>query len=141
MDELPELLCSHYEDAYHRGRCERATHGAQSHDPETRHFILMQLRVCDAGIIEEAWFDSQGCIYCEAPASILALHCESKSIDEFMQFELVTYLELTQLDQVSMPSSCHKLAWIAFHNALRSTNTEYEDVHLNFGGPSLGEES
>ena len=141
MDELPELLNSHYEDPYHRGHCERATHGSQSHDPLTQHFILMQLRVSDEGMIEEAWFDSQGCICCEAPASILVMHCESKSIDEFMQFDVEAYLTLTQLDLVPMPPSCHKLAWTAFNNALRSTDTEYEDGHPKFGGPSLGEET
>jgi nitrogen fixation NifU-like protein len=141
MDELPELLLSHYEDPYHRGQCDRATHCSQSHDPNSQHFILMQLRISDEGVVEEVWFDSQGCVYCEAPASILAQYCEAKSIDELSEFDSASYLALTQLDQVSAPSSCHMLAWTAIQNALRSTDIEYEGGHPMFGGPSLGEES
>ena len=141
MDELPKLLLSHYEDPYHRGLCERATHGAQSHDPDSQHFILMQLRVSDVGVVEEVWFDSQGCAYCEAPASILAQYCELKSIEELNEYKCASYLALTQLDQVAAPSSCHMLAWTAFQNALSSTDVDYEDGQPLFGGPSLGEES
>ena len=141
MDELPDLLHSHYEDPYHRGQCERATHGAQAHDPDTEHFVLMQLRVSDEGAIEEAWFDSQGCIYCEAPASILAMHCEAKMINALIDFDTASYLALTQLDRVAAPASCHKLAWTAFHDALRYTDIEHDNGHPKFGGPSLGEES
>lgn len=154
MDELPELLISHFEDPYHRGQCERATHGAQSHDPDSQHSVMMQLRVRDDGTIEEAWYDSQGCIYCEAPASILAMFCESKAIDELMDFDVPAYLALTQLDQVAAPTSCHTLAWSAFQRALR-ISADFEDGdfegdlgrgdlergHPLFGGPSLGEES
>jgi len=141
MDELPEFLRTHYEDPYHRGRCKRATHCSQSHDPESQHFILMQLRIGDEGVIEEAWFDSQGCVHCEAPASILAQYCESKSIHELIDFDNASYLALTQLDQIAEPLSCHLLAWTALQEAIRSTDIEYEGGHPMFGGPSLGEES
>ncbi len=141
MDEFPEFLLSHYEDPYHRGQCERATHVSQSHDPETKHFIMMQMRSSNDGVIEEAWFDSQGCVCCEAPASILAQFCESKSIEELIDFDSASYLALTQLDQISTPTSCQMLAWTAFQNALRSTDIEYDGSHPMFGGPSLGEES
>ena len=141
MDELPDLLLSHYEDPYHRGRCERATHGSQTHDPNTMHFVMMQLRVSDEGVIEEAWYDSQGCVCCEAPSSILAQYCESKSIAELIEFDVVSYLALTKLDQVAGPSSCHMLPWDALQNALSSTDIEFEGSQPMFGGPSLGEES
>lgn len=141
MEKLPELLLSHYEDPYHRGSCERATHSSQSHDPDTQHFVLMQLRVGEGGVIEEVWFDSQGCEYCEAPASILAQFFESKTIKELDDFERVSYLTLTQLNQVAAPSSCHLLAWSAIKDALKSTDVEYEADQPIFGGPSLGEET
>lgn len=141
MDELPEILRSHYEDPYHRGQCERSTHAAQAHDPDTQHFILIQMRVSDEGVVEEAWFESQGCIYCEGPASIVAMHCEEKRIDELMNFDVPAYKSLTQLDQLEDPPSCHSLAWEALHNAIRATDADNEGEHPKFGGPSLGEES
>ena len=141
MDELPELLLSHYEDPYHRGRYDRATRGSQSHDPDSQHFVLVQLRVSDEGVVEEMWFDSQGCVYCEASASILAQFCESKSIEELNEVDGASYLALTQLDQVTAQPSCRMLAWTALQDSLKSTDIEYEDGHPMFGGPSLGEES
>ena len=103
--------------------------------------ILMQLRIDDEGVVEEAWFDSQGCVHCEAPASILVQYCESKSIRELIEFDDASYLALTQFDQVAAPASCHMLAWTAIQDAIKSTNSEYEGGHPMFGGPSLGEES
>ncbi len=141
MDEVPELLRSHYEDPYHRGSCERATHASQSQDAESSHLVLIQLRVSDHGVIEEAWFDSQGCIYCEAPASILVQYGESKSIEEIIVLDEASYIALTKLDQLPSPQSCQMLAWTALQHALNPTETEYEEGRPIFGGPSLGEES
>ncbi len=139
MQEVPELLQSHYEDPYHRGSCERATHGAQAHDPDSQHFILMQLRVSD-GTIEEVWFDSEGCLYCEAPASILAQYCEGQSIEEAMLLDNAAYLALTQLNQLVVPTTCQELARDALRNAISADDDEL-DGQPKFGGPSLGEES
>jgi len=149
MDAIPALLQSHFEDPYHRGSCERATHGSQAHDPGSRHFVSMQLRIDERVVerregdahrlIEEAWFDSQGCVYCEGPASMLVQYCEGKSVDEFEGLDDSFFLRLTELDRIAEPASCQMLAWTAFQAALYST--EFDDNRPLFGGPSLGEES
>ncbi len=141
MSDIPELLLSHFEDPYHRGCCERATHAAQEFDSDSQHFVVMQLRIDDSGIVEEAWFDARGCLACEAPASILAQFCESKSMVELSELTESQYVELTQLEQLSAKSSCSQLAWAALQNALQSTDEELDCDHLTFGGPSLGEET
>ena len=144
MSNIPDLLQSHYEDPYHRGAAERATHSAQATDTDSRHFVVMQLQTGDHGVIDEAWFDARGCLYCEAPASILAEFCESKSIAELHALGLHSYFELTQLDRVTNRPSCCELPLIALQNALRSAELDPEadsSDTLTFGGPSLGEET
>ncbi len=152
MDAIPKLLQSHFEDPYHRGSCERATHGSQSHDRSTHHFVSMQLRIDEAGdnasyeangdcprLIEEAWFDSQGCVCCEGAASVLVQYSEGKSVAELGNLEESVYLQLTELNRIAEPPSCQMLAWTALKAALNST--EVDDNRPLFGGPSLGEES
>ena len=141
-DDIPELLKSHFEDPYHRGDCERATCGSQSHDSATGHFVAVQLWTVD-DLVAEAWFDAAGCWQCEAPASILIQFCEGKSIEELSNLDSEFYLTLTQLDRLKTPSNCQLLAWIALQAALRSSESDMDsaDDRPLFGGPSLGEES
>ncbi len=139
MDSISALLLSHFEDPYHRGSCERATHIAQFHDLGSQHYIAIQLRIDEQGTIEEAWFDSQGCMQCEGAASILVQYCEGKSIDDFEELDEAFYLKLTEQDLNSESSSCQLLAWNTFQAALHSTDVD--DERPLFGGPSLGEES
>ncbi len=141
MSDIPELLLSHFEDPYHRGCFERATHAAQVLDADSQHFVVIQLRVNDSGIVEEAWFDARGCLACEAPASILTQFCESKSIVELIGLTDAQFAELTQLERLSSKSNCRQLAWHALQKALQSTDEEFDCDRLTFGGPSLGEET
>ena len=148
MDTIPELLQSHFEDPYHRGNCERATQCSQSYDRASQHFIAVELRIDDGGddhvrVIDEAWFDSQGCVCCEGAASILVQYCEGRPVAELEQLDDAFYLKLTELDRIEEPASCQMLAWTAFQAAINSTedSLEVDDNRPLFGGPSLGEES
>jgi nitrogen fixation NifU-like protein len=143
-DAPPELLISHFEDPYHRGDCERATHAHQAHDPATEHSVAISLKVNEERHIEEAWFESAGCLFCEAPASILVQYAEGKSLDKLGAADCAFFLKLTHLDSLAHATSCQQLAWRALQGALRSADAEAElldEGRPMFGGPSLGEES
>lgn len=139
--DIPDLMLSHFEDPYHRGEAERATHVAQAVDEASQHFVVMQLQVDELGTVEEAWFDARGCSVCEAPASILAQYCETKSIAELSQLSEDEYIEMTQLGAIAHRPSCSTLAWQALQAALNATEMDSDQDYLTFGGPSLGEES
>lgn len=69
-----QLLQEHFEDPYHRGDCEIATHAAQFREPSTQCEIRFEFAVDDLQRILEAWWDGDGCQHCEGLASLL---CES----------------------------------------------------------------
>ncbi|MEZ6086714.1 MAG: iron-sulfur cluster assembly scaffold protein [Pirellulaceae bacterium] len=70
--QLDQHLMDHFEDPYHRGVCELATHEASGRNPLCHDVLQITLRLdSDDGSIEEAWFSGEGCVVCEAAASML----------------------------------------------------------------------
>lgn len=70
------LLQDYFDDPYHRGHCEMATHLAEGENPDSKCQIRFEIAVSDSGEILEAWWDGQGCMFCEGSASILAEQVE-----------------------------------------------------------------
>ncbi|TWU59762.1 NifU-like protein [Rubripirellula tenax] len=146
QDIYEEHVLDHYEDPYHRGPFESATHAHDGKNPLCGDVIHIDLKLSDDGKIDEAWFDGQGCVISQASASMLIEKIEGKSLKEVLQFSATDMLELFGPKLTPNRQKCCLLSWRVLQTAVHSPvgspgeATNGEDG-ASFGGPSLGEES
>ena len=138
MTTLPREILEHYEDPYHRGECERATHGAEVENAACGDTIVVQLRVANDRI-EQAWFDGEGCQLSQAVASMLMEQVEGKSLDEIDTLSPDQLLSGLEIELSAAQRLCCQVAFDAVHAAFNSVDDEFGDGP-SFTGPDLGDE-
>jgi len=137
-----EHVLDHYEDPYHRGRCERPTHVHEDDNPLCGDVIKIEMRINDAGKIEEVWFDGEGCCISQAAASMLVEEIDGKSIDDVRAFTAEQMLELFGPRLTPNRQKCCLLSWRVLNSAIfASVDDEDQMEGPTFHGPDLGEES
>ena len=141
-----EHVLDHYEDPYHRGRCERATHRHEDDNPLCGDVVQVELRVDRDGRVEEAWFDGDGCCISQASASMLVEAIEGKTVEELTRFSADDMLKLFEAKLTPNRQKCCLLPWRVVQSAVFSpTNGDDDvgstDVGSTFSGPDLSEES
>lgn len=144
QDIYEEHVLDHYEDPYHRGDLEAATHGDEGKNPLCGDVIQVSLRLGRDGRIEEAWFDGEGCVISQASASMLIEKIEGKTVEEAKEFTANEMLDLFGPKLTPNRQKCCLLSWRVLQSALHSPlneNSDDDDDGPNFGGPSLSEES
>jgi len=136
-----EHVLDHYEDPYHRGSCDNATHEHEDDNPLCGDVISIQLKL-KAGRINEAWFDGDGCCVSQASASMLVEELEGKTVVEAQRFAAEDMLKLYGPRLTPTRQKCCLLPWRVIQQALFSPINGDDDSDDNhFAGPSLGEES
>lgn len=144
QDIYEEHVLDHYEDPYHRGPLEGATHAHEANNPLCGDVIHIDLRLDEDGKIAEAWFDGEGCVISQASASMLIELVEGKTVDEVKEFSADKMLELFGPKLTPNRQKCCLLGWrvlqSAVHAPLDGSSDESNDGP-SFGGPSLSEES
>ncbi|OYP32241.1 Fe-S cluster assembly sulfur transfer protein SufU [Rhodopirellula sp. MGV] len=143
QDIYEEHVLDHYEDPYHRGFLENATHEHQGKNPLCGDVIEIYLRLDSEGRVSEAWFEGEGCVISQASASMLIEKVEGKTAEEVREFSANEMLELFGPKLTPNRQKCCLLSWRVLQSALHSPIGEDGDDEddPNFGGPSLGEES
>jgi nitrogen fixation NifU-like protein len=150
QDIYEDHVLDHYEDPYHRGSCQRATHAHEANNPLCGDVIHVDLRLAPDGTIKEAWFDGEGCVISQASASMLMEKIEGKTLEEVRQFSADEMLKLFGPKLTPNRQKCCLLSWRVLQSAMHSPvdmqsaiepgSAEVSD-DPHFGGPSLGEES
>ncbi len=142
MDEediYQEHVMDHYEDPFHRGPCEGATHRHEDDNPLCGDVVQVELQIDPNGAITEAWFDGDGCCISQASASMLVEKVQGKTVEEVRQFTADDMLELFGPRLTPNRQKCCLLSWKVMQTALFSPIRDEDDG--NFSGPSLGEEA
>lgn len=132
-------VLDHYEDPYHRGHCDQATHSHEGNNPLCGDVISVELRVDADGKIREAWFEGDGCCISQAAASMLMEAVEGKSVEEVKAFSAEDMLKLFGPRLTPNRQKCCLLSWRVLQSAFHSPIQDAED-NSRFGGPHLGEE-
>ena len=146
-----EHVLDHYEDPYHRGHCDHATHAHEDDNPLCGDVVHVELRIGSDGRVEEAWFEGDGCCISQASASMLMERIEGKKVDEVKQFTAEDMLELFGPRLTPNRQKCCLLTWrvvqAAMHSPAGSESGESNEAGEigergpEFLGPDLGEES
>lgn len=144
QDIYEEHVLDHYEDPYHRGGFEEATHAHSGKNPLCGDKIHVDLRLDENGRVAEAWFEGEGCVISQASASMLIEAIEGKTIEEVKKFSANEMLDLFGPKLTPNRQKCCLLVWkivqTALHSPIGDEDDEEEDLSSTFGGPSLGEE-
>ena len=146
QDIYEEHVLDHYEDPYHRGELEKATHSHEADNPLCGDVVHIDLKIDADEKIQEAWFSGDGCVISQASASMLIETIEGKSLVEVREFTAEQMLGLFGPKLTPNRQKCCLLSWRVLQSAIHSPvddlppdDEEAPDVH--FGGPSLSEES
>lgn len=138
-----EHVLDHYEDPYHRGRCEHPTHTHEDDNPLCGDVVRIELQIGDDGTIQDAWFDGDGCCISQASASMLMERMDGKTVDDVRQFTAEQMLELFGARLTPNRQKCCLLPWRVLQTAVFSSlgSDGDQDGPSTFNGPDLGDES
>ncbi len=143
QDIYEEHVLDHYEDPYHRGPLNGATHAHESENPLCGDQIHIDLKLTPDGKVADAWFDGEGCVISQASASMLVETIEGKTLEELQQFSAQNMLALFGPKLTPNRQKCCLLSWRVLQSAVHSPLNPSDDElgGPSFSGPSLGEES
>lgn len=143
QDIYEEHVLDHYEDPYHRGPLENATHLHEGKNPLCGDVIQVSIRLSPDGLIEEAWFEGDGCVISQASASMLTEKIEGMTVEQLKEFTANEMLDLFGPQLTPNRQKCCLLSWRVLQTAIHSpVDGENDDGSgPSFGGPSLSEES
>lgn len=113
-------ILDHYEDPYHRGKCEHCTHCHEDNNPLCGDRVRMELHINDHGQLREVFFDGEGCCISQAAASMLVERFDGRSIDEVRQFSADAMLELFGAKLTPNRQKCCLLPWRVLQAAIYS---------------------
>lgn len=115
-----EHILDHYEDPYHRGHCQQATHSHEDDNPLCGDVIRVELQIGEDGRIQTAWFSGDGCCISQASASMLMEQIEGKTVDEIKHFAAPDMLNLFGVRLTPNRQKCCLLCWRVVQTALHS---------------------
>lgn len=119
--EIYELhVMPHQEQPFHRGRLEQPTHAHREDNPLCGDSVLVELRMTDQHILQEAWWVARGCLVCQASASMLLEHVQGKSLAQIEAFSAADMLALFAARLTPLRQRCCLLAWQALRQALQT---------------------
>ena len=137
-----EHVLDHYEDPFHRGACEHATHSHEDDNPLCGDVIRIELRIDDGKVIQDAWFEGDGCCISQSSASMLMESIQGKHVDTANAMTADEMLELFGARLTPNRQKCCLLSWRVLKSAIFSPlNSEDEPQGDRFNGPDLGDES
>ncbi|MEM6691616.1 MAG: iron-sulfur cluster assembly scaffold protein [Planctomycetota bacterium] len=144
-DRFEEHVLDHYEDPYNRGRLANRTHSAEGQSPICDEVLRVDLKLDDAGVVEEAFFEGETCLVCLASASMLAEKAEGQSVEELEDFSEDEMIELYGGKLKPELQKCCLFPWkvlqTAIHAPIETDDWDECDGRPTFGGPTLGDES
>jgi len=113
-------ILDHYEDPYHRGKCEHCTHCHEANNPLCGDHVRMELHIVEAQKIKEVFFEGEGCCISQAAASMLVERFDGKSVEEVKAFTANDMLDLFGVRLTPNRQKCCLLPWRVLQAALYS---------------------
>jgi nitrogen fixation protein NifU and related proteins len=104
-----EIILDHYEHPRNKGRMENADIQLGGGNPGCGDLITMYLKVDDAGRIEKASFEGEGCTISQAGGSIISEMIEGMTLEEVMALGTSTMYEEMGEDVVKSRVRCATL--------------------------------
>lgn len=110
-DLYQEHILEHFESPYHKGHVECPTCTHADKNPLCGDYVNLELKVDDAGVVTDAYFDGTGCAISQAAASILCETIEGKTIEELRSMQAKEMLDLLQVPLTATRQKCGLLSF------------------------------
>jgi nitrogen fixation NifU-like protein len=117
-DLYQDRILDHYEQPFHRGPCRGATHWHEATNPFCGDRIRIELRVNDQDLVEELFFQGEGCCVSQAAASMLVEHFQGKTLDAARSFDPTQMLSLFGAPLTITRKKCCLLPWQVLQAAI-----------------------
>ncbi|MCH2113484.1 MAG: SUF system NifU family Fe-S cluster assembly protein [Pirellulales bacterium] len=115
-----EHILDHYEDPFHRGTLEAATHAHQEKNPLCGDVVRIELELDAQGKICDLYFTGEGCVISQASASMLLEQMHGKTIDDLKQFSADDMLQLYGPRLTPNRQKCCLLSWKVLQSVVHS---------------------
>jgi len=119
-----EHVLDHYEDPFHRGSLEGATHAHEDKNPLCGDIIRIELLLDDNGRIKNLYFTGDGCVISQASASMLLEELYGKTVDDLKGFSAADMLTLYGPRLTPNRQKCCLLSWKVLQSAVHSPLAE-----------------
>ncbi len=119
-----EHVLDHYEDPFHRGTLESATHAHEDKNPLCGDVVRIELKLNDEGKIENLYFTGDGCVISQASASMLLEELYGKTVDDLKDFSAADMLTLYGPRLTPNRQKCCLLSWKVLQSAVHSPLAE-----------------
>ena len=116
-DALQDYVLGHYENPYHRGGGDKATHVQRSRNNPCGDEVELRLLIEDH-VVREAWFDGRGCVVSQAAASMLTEKLDGRDLATMRGFSAQAMLKLFAVPLAPTRRKCCLLAWEALQMLL-----------------------
>lgn len=113
-------ILDHYEDPFHRGHLDGATHAHEDKNPLCGDVVRIELAVDEDGKIRNLYFDGQGCVISQASASMLLEEMFGKNVEDVKHFTANDMLELYGPRLTPNRQKCCLLSWRVLQEAVHS---------------------
>ncbi len=115
-----EHILDHYEDPFHRGTLDEASHAHEDKNPLCGDVVRIELKLAPDGKIEDAYFTGEGCVISQASASMLLEEMHGKTVDEVKDFTAEKMLELYGPRLTPNRQKCCLLSWKVLQSAVHA---------------------
>ncbi len=115
-----EHILDHYEDPFHKGHCPCTTHAHEADNPLCGDVVRVELNIGDDGVIQDAYFDGDGCCISQASASMLMEEVQGKRLDDVKSFNAQDMLKLFGARLTPNRQKCCLLSWQVLQSAIYS---------------------
>jgi len=115
-----EHVLDHYEDPFHRGPLEGATHAHEDKNPLCGDVVRIELKLDRDGKIEDLYFTGDGCVISQASASMLLEEIYGKTVDDLKGFSAADMLTLYGPRLTPNRQKCCLLSWKVLQSAVHS---------------------
>ena len=115
-----EHILDHYEDPFHEGACDDATHAHEDKNPLCGDVVRITLKLDGDGRVEDCGFEGEGCVISQASASMLLEELYGKTADEVRAFTAEDMLKLYGPRLTPNRQKCCLLSWRVIQQAVHS---------------------
>jgi len=115
-----EHILDHYEDPFHRGHLEDATHAHEDKNPLCGDVVRIELKLDPEESVKDAWFVGEGCVISQASASMLLEEMVGKKLSDVKNFSAENMLELYGPRLTPNRQKCCLLSWKVLQVAVHS---------------------
>ena len=123
-DEIyQQHILDHYEEPFHRGQCPNLTHAHEDDNPLCGDVVRIELSIDDRGVIQDAYFDGDGCCISQAAASMLMERMSGKRVEDVKNFAASDMLQLFGPKLTPNRQKCCLLPWRVLQSAVYSPTT------------------